>query len=62
MAPLYNPRVHTWNEHFRWNRDFSEIIGISPIGRATVAKLQLNRVGLKNLRIVLRFADKHPPK
>ncbi len=40
---------------------FTEIIGISPSGRATVNRLQLNREGLVNLRRVLVDAGLHPP-
>ena len=39
---FFNPRTQNWNEHFRWNADGTEILGISPIGRATVIALKLN--------------------
>ncbi|MCP4350113.1 MAG: HNH endonuclease [Desulfobacterales bacterium] len=58
---LYNPRIHKWNEHFRWNDDFALIIGLTPEGRATLETLKLNREGLVNLRRVLYEAGKHPP-
>lgn len=61
-VPLYNPRKDVWKEHFAWNEDFTEIIGISPTGRATVKALKLNREGVRNLRQVLFGAGKHPPK
>jgi HNH endonuclease len=41
-APLFNPRTQVWSEHFSWNIDGTEIIGITPIGRATVNTLNLN--------------------
>lgn len=59
---LFNPRTQNWNEHFAWNKDFSEIIGLTPIGRATLEVLKLNRKGVKNLRWVLFMVGKHPPK
>jgi len=62
MTPLFNPRTDIWNDHFRWSADFSEIIGLTPIGRATLVRLQLNRPGLVNLRGVLKAAGKHPPE
>lgn len=34
LAPLFHPRRDVWNLHFRWNA--SELIGITPTGRATV--------------------------
>lgn len=60
-APLYNPRRDRWSEHFAWNVDFTLILGITPIGRATVARLQINRPGVTDLRIVLRAFGRHPP-
>jgi hypothetical protein len=61
VVALYNPRTDIWAEHFEWREYFTEIIGISPIGRATVHRLQLNRNGLVNLRRVLVDAGLHPP-
>ncbi len=61
-VPLYHPRQHQWKEHFTWNDEFSLILGITPIGRVTVEKLQLNREGVVNLRQVLGQIGKHPPK
>lgn len=39
---FFNPRRQQWGEHFRWNEDGTEIIGITPEGRATVFALKLN--------------------
>lgn len=61
-VPLYHPRQHRWNEHFAWNEDFTIILGRTPIGRATVERLQLNRPGVVNLRRVLYSAGRHPPE
>jgi hypothetical protein len=61
FAPLYNPRTDTWAAHFEWNGDFTEILGISSTGRATVLRLNLNREGLVNLRKVLHQTGFHPP-
>lgn len=58
---LFNPRLHLWEEHFIWNEDKSEVLGITPIGRATIVKLKLNRTGVKNLRGALRKLGLHPP-
>ncbi len=46
MVRLFHPRKHQWREHFSWNDDFTVIIGLTPIGRATVEELELNRDGL----------------
>jgi hypothetical protein len=60
-APLFDPRKHRWNEHFRWSDDSIEIVGLTPEGRATVDALRLNREGLRNLRRVLIPWGEHPP-
>ncbi len=61
VVPLYHPRQHNWADHFAWSDDGALILGLTPIGRAAVEKLQLNRAGLVNLRRVLVDAGEHPP-
>lgn len=61
MVPLFNPRRQHWHDHFRWNEDYTLIIGLTATGRATVDVLQMNRVGVVNLRAVLYVVGKHPP-
>jgi hypothetical protein len=60
-APLYHPRRQRWHEHFAWNENYTVVLGLTPTGRATVEKLQLNRAGVVNLRHVLHRIDAHPP-
>jgi 5-methylcytosine-specific restriction endonuclease McrA len=60
-APLYNPRQHSWQDHFAWSQDLTLVLGITPTGRATVDKLALNREGVVNLRRVLAAVGKHLP-
>jgi HNH endonuclease len=57
---LYHPRLHTWTDHFVWNAEYTLVLGKTPIGRATIEKLQLNRTGLANLRAVLAAQKLHP--
>ena len=61
-VPLFHPRLHTWQTHFTWNSDFTQMIGLTAIGRATIQALQLNRPGLVNLRGVLVRVRVHPPQ
>ena len=61
-ATLFDPRQHDWFENLAWSNDFLFIHGLTPIGRATVDKLQLNRPGVVNLRRILRDAGEHPPR
>jgi len=60
-VPLYHPRQQQWRDHFAWNDDFTLVIGLTPIGRATIEALQLNRDGLVNLRRILYAMGEHPP-
>ncbi len=39
---LYNPRHDDWFTHFCWSEDGLRIIGVTDIGRATVAALHLS--------------------
>jgi len=59
---LFNPRSQKWQNHFVWNKDFSKIIGISSIGRATINALKMNLPELENLRRALHFYGVFPPK
>ena len=58
---LFNPRRERWRDHFTWSEDFLEMAGLTPIGRATVEALRLNREGLVNSRDVLYKVGRHPP-
>jgi HNH endonuclease len=60
-AQLFNPRKDDWSKHFIWNDDYTFIIGITPVGRATVACLKMNREEARNLRAALYEFGVHPP-
>jgi hypothetical protein len=42
VTRLFHPRKDVWSRHFRWNKDFNRIYGRTPVGRATVAALDMN--------------------
>ena len=58
---LFNPRQDLWDAHFKWSEDALTIVGLTPIGRATVQSLQLNRRGVVNIRRLLILEGTHPP-
>jgi hypothetical protein len=62
IARLYNPRSDRWQDHFVWSDDFTQIEGTSPTGRATITRLDLNRIGVVNLRRALTSSGYHPPR
>jgi hypothetical protein len=59
---LWNPRRDRWPDHFCWSEDGTEIIGLTPRGRATVAALQLNRPELVAARSLRVQAGWWPPQ
>ena len=60
-VPLFHPRRDIWTQHFVWSDDYSLVVGVTPVGRGSVGRLELNRAGVVNLRIVLRDIGEHPP-
>ncbi|MGJ5674195.1 MAG: hypothetical protein ACR9NN_11390 [Nostochopsis sp.] len=42
IVPLFNPRQQLWSEHFIWTVDGLDIIGNTPVGRATCDRLDIN--------------------
>jgi hypothetical protein len=62
FVPLFHPRKDKWAEHFTWDESWSHMIGLTPIGRATIKTLKLNRPHLVNFRLVLFEVGNHPPE
>jgi hypothetical protein len=60
-VPLFNPRIQAWREHFRWSEDGTEMVGLTPTGRATIVALQLNRPMLVSARRRWVLVGWHPP-
>jgi hypothetical protein len=60
-VPIFHPRKDKWKDHFAWDEAYLNIIGLTPIGRATVEALQLNREGVVNLRKLMKLGGIHPP-
>jgi hypothetical protein len=42
-VPLFHPRRQNWSDHFLWSDDELTMLGLTEIGRATIAALDLNR-------------------
>ena len=40
---LFHPRKNKWKQHFTVNIEDGRIIGLTEIGRATIARLRMNR-------------------
>jgi hypothetical protein len=54
LVPLFDPRGHTWSEHFTWSDDYTVIVGRTPVGHATVASLRLNTTRRRDARVLWR--------
>jgi hypothetical protein len=61
LTRLFHPRQDHWEEHFQWTNDEVEVEGVTAIGRATLARLQMNDPAVANLRHLLKLIDRHPP-
>lgn len=60
-VPLFHPRQHSWNEHFAWNVEGTEIVGLTPTGRATVIALNMNDPLIVGARALWVGFGAHPP-
>jgi hypothetical protein len=58
---LFNPRTDDWIKHFTWVADGTMIKGLTEIGRATVAALQMNHPDMILARQLWVQVGWHPP-
>ena len=67
IVPIFNPRQQKWQDHFIWRDNGILIQGITPIGRATCIRLDLNDMRYPendSIRETRRFwvqTGLHPP-
>lgn len=59
LVPLLNPRVDTWDEHFRWQGEI--LVGQTAVGRATIEVLGVNDPDCGEQRQELIEAGLFPP-
>jgi hypothetical protein len=53
-ARFFHPRHDSWADHFEWSSERpGELVGRTPIGRATVAGLRINDADMVELRLLL---------
>jgi hypothetical protein len=62
IVPLFNPRNQIWVEHFEWVSNATVLRGLTPTGRATIIRLQINRERMIEARANWVFYGLHPPK
>jgi hypothetical protein len=61
VVPIFNPRLQRWAEHFAWTEDGTVVQGLTAIGRATVAALQMNHPDIVAARQLWVSVGWHPP-
>jgi hypothetical protein len=61
LVTMFNPRTDVWTEHFEWIDGATQIRGLTKIGRATVARLKMNRPAVVIARYRWAEAGYHPP-
>jgi hypothetical protein len=59
---LFNPRLQIWVEHFTWDNNAVFVIGLTSVGRATIASLQMNNDYIINSRRRWVAVGWHPPR
>jgi hypothetical protein len=59
---LFNPRQDTWSAHFAWSANGTEIVRLTPCGRATIRALRLNNALAITVRKNWVRAGWHPPE
>ena len=59
-VPFFNPRQHTWTEHFVWIDDGLRVLGLTAIGRVTAVRLKMNRDRIVRARQRWIEAGFHP--
>ncbi len=60
-ALLFQPYQQRWLEHFAWSEDGTQVVGLTPTGRATVDVLRMNRQQMVRVRRMWVAMGEHPP-
>lgn len=56
---IFDPRQQDWNHHFAWSSDKTHVVGITPVGRATVMLLDMNDERHGGIVVRVRQRDIH---
>jgi hypothetical protein len=61
IVALFDLRTQAWSDHFQWSQDGAIIVGLTPVGRATVEALHLNNEIAVEVRRNWVLVGWHPP-
>ena len=59
LVPLFHPRRDVWSVHFEWTPRW-RVVGLTPVGRATIRALKMNRPGIVAIRRLLAQLGRFP--
>jgi HNH endonuclease len=59
LVRFFHPRMDSWRDHFDWKSVF--LIARTPIARATIEALDLNRPIMLAIREEQAYLGRHPP-
>ncbi len=59
LVPIFHPRRDLWSDHFEWTAQW-RVAGLTPIGRATVSALKMNRPAIVAIRRLLAVLKRFP--
>lgn len=62
QVPLFHPQQDIWTDHFAWNVECSQVVGLTASGRATIVALKMNRPALIRVRRLWVAMEEHPPR
>jgi hypothetical protein len=60
LTRLFHPRHDKWDDHFRWAG--LQVLGITDVGRVTVAVLEMNDKSMIAMRMTLMAEGVFPPR
>lgn len=61
-VPLFNPRAQKWHEHFAWDAEGTHLVGLTPVGRATIVAVNMNNAVIVDARRRWVSIGWHPPE
>lgn len=61
VSALFHPQRDVWTEHFSWNEDATELVGLTLTGQVTINTLRMNRPQLIRVRRLWIEMGEHPP-
>ncbi len=61
MVVFFHPHHQIWSDNFVWTQAATHLTGLTPVGRATISALKMNRPQLIRVRQMWVKMEKFPP-